>query len=75
MGILGGLVVMNPQNGGILALISEPTYDANGFNQGLKAEEYKSLSDNPDHPLFNRMVQGLYPSGSTIQGDGPLIRY
>ncbi len=63
----GAAIVMNPQTGAVLALVSLPTFDANAFNQGISASDYAKLANNPDHPLIDRMVQGLYPSGSTIK--------
>lgn len=63
----GAVVVMDPRNGAIVSLVTLPTFDANAFNAGLKPEEYQALVNDPDRPLFNRVVQGLYPSGSTIK--------
>ncbi|MCD6528466.1 penicillin-binding protein 2 [bacterium] len=63
-------VVLNPQTGGVLAAVSIPTFDANLFSQGISAQDYKKITENPYHPLFNRVIAGLYPTGSTIK---PLI--
>ena len=63
----GAVVVMDPRSGAILSLVSAPSFDANAFNQGLTTTAYQELISNPDHPLFDRVVQGLYPSGSTIK--------
>jgi len=60
-------VVMNPNNGEILALVSFPAYDSNKFAKGISSEDYASLLDSPDNPLFNRVISGEYPSGSTIK--------
>lgn len=60
-------VMMNPNNGEILALVSFPTYDDNVFARGITAEEYGQLADDPAKPLFDRAVSGEYPSGSTIK--------
>lgn len=60
-------VVTNPKNGEVLALVSYPSFDANLFARGITQDEYKTLLDNPDAPLFNRTIQGEYPSGSTIK--------
>ena len=48
-------------------MVSSPSFNANEFSRGLSVEEYESLQKNSDDPLFNRAVQGLYPSGSTIK--------
>lgn len=61
------VVVLDPRTSDVLALISLPAYDANQFAFGLKAEDYAALLQDPDRPLFNRSVAGVYPSGSTIK--------
>lgn len=63
----GAAVVLNPQNGEILALISLPTFDNNIFSGGVKQEAYSQLINNPDKPLFARATIGEYPSGSTFK--------
>ena len=65
----GVAVVMNPQNGEILALASYPTFDPNLFSQRIgtpagRAEARKLLLD-PMFPLYNRAIRGRYPPGST----------
>lgn len=64
-------VAIDPQTGGILALVSIPTFDNNLFSKGDEKELQKLLDpDNPDKPLFNRTIAGQYLIGSTIK---PLI--
>lgn len=63
----GAVVAMNPQTGGILALVSEPSYNPNLFVTGIPYNTYKKLRDSPNKPLFNRAIQGLYEPGSTIK--------
>lgn len=60
-------VVMNPQTGKIYSLVSLPGYDNNIFSSRLSAVDYSALANNPDQPLFNRVISGEYPSGSTIK--------
>ena len=60
-------IVMNPQNGEILSMISLPAYDNNVFARGISQKEYSALISQSDNPLFNRSVSGEYPSGSTIK--------
>ncbi len=60
-------IAMDPRTGGILASVSLPGYDNNLFSKGISAEDYQNLSRNPDKPLLNRAVDGLYPAGSTIK--------
>lgn len=63
----GVVVAMDPQTGGILAMVSLPAYDNNIFSQPNFNDEYKKLLDDPEKPLINRATSGLYPSGSTIK--------
>lgn len=63
----GALVAIDVKNGGILAMVSAPSFDANLFVTGISTKDYSQLRDNPDLPLFNRAVRGLYPPGSTIK--------
>lgn len=60
-------VVLNPQNGEIIALISQPSYNNNDFSLGIKTEDFKKIINDPDKPLFNRATQGEYPPGSTFK--------
>ena len=63
----GAVVVLDVQNGGILALSSSPSFNPNLFVNGISNADYKSLSDTQDRPLYNRAVRGLYPPASTIK--------
>jgi len=64
----GAFVVMNVQNGEVVALGSQPSYDPNVFAKVIKASYYRRLSK-PENgaPLSNRATQGLYPTGSTMK--------
>lgn len=71
----GVVIVMNPQNGEILAMVSLPTYDDNAFSQGISNEEYQALLGNPNKPLVNHAISDVYPPGSTyklVAGTGVL---
>jgi len=63
------IAVMDPNNGEILAMVSRPAFDPNLFSQRAKSpgdkEEIHNLYDDENRPLFNRVVQGAYPTGST----------
>ncbi|HEI8864979.1 TPA: penicillin-binding protein 2 [Serratia odorifera] len=61
------VVVEDPRDGGILAMVSSPSYDPNPFVKGISYPAYKSLLENPDLPLINRVTQGLYPPASTVK--------
>ena len=63
----GAIVALDPNTGGILALVSKPSYDPNLFISGLSAEKYNKLSNSPDLPLFNRALKGLYAPASTFK--------
>ncbi len=63
----GAVVAMDPWNGDLLALVSAPSFDPNLFSVGMSPDEYRAMLDNPDNPLFNRAVVGIYPPGSTIK--------
>src|SRR3989339_5790 len=60
-------IVMDPENGEVLAMVSLPAFDNNVFARGISQDEYNAIIGHPDHPLFNRAVSGEYPSGSTIK--------
>jgi len=61
------VVVSNPQNGEILALVDYPSYDNNLFSPSISVEEYEKLLADSNQPLFSRSIFGEYPSGSTIK--------
>lgn len=63
----GALVAIDPQSGGILAYISNPTFDPNPFIDGIDSDSWKKLNEDWQRPLINRVTQGLYPPGSTFK--------
>jgi penicillin-binding protein 2 len=63
----GGVVAVDPNNGDVLVFASLPSFDPNGFARGISRSEYVALTENPDQPLFNRVLRGTYPPGSTIK--------
>jgi len=63
----GGLVIVDPNSGDILALASWPTYDPNLFIPTISAERFKRLQDDPDIPLLPRAFRSSYPPGSTFK--------
>ena len=63
----GAVVALDPSNGEILAMYSNPSYDPNPFVRGIRSGEYKRLLDNPGHPLINRATQGGYAPASTVK--------
>lgn len=63
----GALVAIDPQTGGILAFVSNPSFDPNIFIDGIDTDSWKALNENWQKPLINRVTQGLYPPGSTFK--------
>ena len=63
----GAAVAIVPGTGEIIAFASMPGFDPNPFVNGIEQSEYDKLSQSIDHPLFNRIVRGQYPPGSTIK--------
>jgi len=63
----GAAVVLDTQNGEILALASYPTYDPNKFINRFTPDEWLDLVNNPEFPLENRAIRGLYAPGSVFK--------
>ncbi|PID44642.1 MAG: penicillin-binding protein 2 [Proteobacteria bacterium] len=63
----GAVVAIEPETGGVIALVSTPSFNPNLFVTGIDAKSYSELRDSPDIPLFNRAIRGGYPPGSTIK--------
>lgn len=63
----GAIVALDPANGGVLALVSNPGYDPNLFIGGIAPSAYRGLQRDPDTPLFNRAIRGQYAPGSTFK--------
>ncbi|HLQ47506.1 MAG TPA: penicillin-binding protein 2 [Candidatus Dormibacteraeota bacterium] len=71
----GVVIVMNPQTGEILAMVSLPTYDNNAFARGISQKDFTKLVNNKDKPLLNHAIAAHYPPGSTyklVTGTGAL---
>lgn len=63
----GALVAIEPSTGGILALVSSPTFDPNLFVDGIRSEDWNLLNNSPDKPMINRALNAAYPPGSTFK--------
>jgi penicillin-binding protein 2 len=71
----GVVIVMNPQTGEILAMVSLPSYDNNLFARGISQSAYEELLNDPRRPLVNHAISEQYPPGSTykmVTGAGAL---
>jgi penicillin-binding protein 2 len=60
-------IAMNPQNGEILAMYSNPGYDNNWFINGITPEQMKQLNGDNRRPLVNKAIGDIYPPGSTFK--------
>ena len=63
----GAVVVLDPRNGAVLALVSSPSFDPNLFSGGISHDDWETLSNHPKHPMENRSISGQYPPGSTYK--------
>jgi penicillin-binding protein 2 len=63
----GALIAMDPKTGQILAMVSKPSFNPDIFARNISPEEWKSLVENPYHPLQNKGIQGQYPAGSVFK--------
>ena len=64
----GAIIVMNPNNGEVLALVSHPAFDPNIFiKPDTSSQRAKLLTDNVGRPLSNKAISGLYPPGSVFK--------
>lgn len=67
----GIAIALDPKTGGVLSLISIPSFNNNLFSKKILEEEWQELKNDPEEPLFNRAISGIgYPTGSSIK---PLI--
>jgi penicillin-binding protein 2 len=63
----GVTVVMNPQTGEILAMVSLPAYDNNKFAAGISADDFSVYLNDPARPLRNHAIADIFPPGSTFK--------
>lgn len=63
----GSIIVSNPYNGEILALVNRPSFNPNLFTSRISYSDWERLSSDPDYPLTNRSVQGVYAPGSIFK--------
>ena len=60
-------VVMDVNSGDVIAAVSSPSFDPNLFVRGISSRDYSALTENDHRPLANKVVQGVYPPGSTFK--------
>ena len=63
----GAIVIIDPNNGDILAMASRPTYDPNDFVPSISTAKFKELQNDPNIPLLPRAYRSAYPPGSTFK--------
>ena len=63
----GGLVAMDPQTGGVIAMVSAPQYDLSKLAGRMDADYWRSLNTDPNTPLYNRAISSRQPPGSTFK--------
>ena len=66
----GAVVVLDPRNGQVLALMSAPSYDPKAFQEGISLDQWQALLDDPFKPLFDKTTGGLFSPGSLFK---PLV--
>ena len=71
-GVEGAAVVLDPNNGDVLALATAPSYDINSFVPFMSHAVWRSVTNHPGKPMVNRATAGLYPPGSIFK---PIVAF
>lgn len=66
-GSAGAIVAIDPRNGEVLAMVSNPSFDPNLFVNGISQSDYDALMHDPAKPFLDRALRGVYPPGSTVK--------
>ncbi|MCB8874648.1 penicillin-binding protein 2 [Acidisoma silvae] len=66
-GLSASAVVMDPRNGEVLAMVSQPSFDPSLFDSGVSNTQWQSWMNDPRKPLVNKAAAGVYPPGSTFK--------
>ncbi|MCH5301873.1 MAG: penicillin-binding protein 2 [Prevotella sp.] len=64
---IGSIVAIEPSTGEVLCMVSSPSYDPQLMVGRERSKNHRLLSQNPQKPLLNRSIMGLYPPGSTFK--------
>jgi penicillin-binding protein 2 len=64
---IGSIVAIDPRTGGILTMVSAPTFDPNLLTGSYRARNFSRLFSDTTKPLFNRAIQAGYPPGSSMK--------
>jgi penicillin-binding protein 2 len=65
--LAGAVVVLDPRDGGVLALASYPNFDPNDFTNGISEKHYSAYLNDPLRPLYDRAIGAATPTGSTFK--------
>ena len=63
----GALIAMEVNTGAVVALASSPVYDNNPLTWGVSAREWNAIMNNPERPMLDRAIAGVYPPASTFK--------
>jgi penicillin-binding protein 2 len=66
-GLSASAVVMDPRNGEVLAMVSQPSFDPSLFDSGVSNTQWQAWMNDPRKPLLNKAAAGVYPPGSTFK--------
>ena len=66
-GKIGSIVAIEPSTGEVLCMVSSPSYDPRQMTGRQRSKNHTLLAANPEKPLLNRSIMGLYPPGSTFK--------
>ncbi len=66
-GHAGAVVVMDPRNGDVLAMVSTPAFALDQFTGTIGRDAWVRLIRDPSHPMLNRAVQSQYAPGSVFK--------
>jgi penicillin-binding protein 2 len=66
-GKAGAVVVMDPRNGDVLAMVSTPAFEIDRFTGTIDRSAWLRVMQDPNHPLLNRTIQSMYPPGSIFK--------
>ncbi|MDD5634119.1 MAG: penicillin-binding protein 2 [Candidatus Omnitrophica bacterium] len=67
VGKRGAIIAMSPRDGAVLAMASAPSFDPSIFIDKKRNREVRNILRNPEHPLMNRAITGVYPPGSVFK--------
>lgn len=63
----GAVVAVDPSNGDVLVMASNPSFDQNDFIGGISTKKWRALMDDPGRPMNNKAIQAEYPPASTYK--------